>query len=387
MHIRQRELEFLSELIAIDSVNPKVDPTRAGEQAMVDFLAATCDRMGLEVEQHAVEPGRPNLLAHLRVPHARGRLLFVAHTDTVPPGDMPDPFTARVADGRVTGRGAVDDKGPIVATLAALEGLAARRADLGVDVTFAAVIDEEYTSAGAKALASQGPVYAGAVVLEGTNNLPVAAHRGSARLRMQVLGRAAHSSRPDLGINAIAHAAEVIRAIQTGYAASLAGRVHPLAGQPAVSVTRISGGVAGNMIPPECGFTINRRFLPGETQAQVCAELVGIVAELQKTLPDLRIAPLEIEDWDEALDTPPATPIVQAAVSAVRAVQGTGAVTGAPWGSDAPIIAAAGIPCVVMGPGAVAEEGHTIHESIALDEILTAARIFEEMVLHFPRYL
>ena len=387
MPIQQHELELLAELIAIDSVNPMVDRTRAGEQAIVDFLAATCTQMGLAVELQEVAPGRPNLLAHLRVPNPRGRLLFVAHTDTVPPGDMPDPFTARVAAGRVTGRGAVDDKGPMVATLAALERLAMRPAELAVDVTFAAVIDEEYMSAGAKALAGRGPQWDGAVVLEGTHNLPVAAHRGSARLRMRVLGRAAHSSRPDLGINAIAHAAEVIRAIQTGYAEGLRTRVHPLAGQPAVAVTRILGGVTGNMIPPECGFTINRRFLPGETQAQVCAELEALVAELQSHLPDLQIAPLEIEDWDEALDTSPAAPLVQSAVNAVRTVQGHGEITGAPWGSDAPIIAAAGIPCVVMGPGAVAEEGHTIHESIALDEILTAAHIFEELARQFHRYL
>ena len=137
-----------------------------------------------------------------------------------------------------------------------------------------------------------------------------------------------------------------------------------LALREATHTLRMGGGVGCDVssVRPRAA-----RPEPGETQAQVCAELEALVAELQSHLPDLQIAPLEIEDWDEALDTSPAAPLVQSAVNAVRTVQGHGEITGAPWGSDAPIIAAAGIPCVVMGPGAVAEEGHTIHESIALD--------------------
>ncbi len=130
MLINQREGEILSELIAIDSVNPMADPSRPGEQAIVEYLADLCRRIGLEVELHEVAPGRPNLLATLKVPQARGRILFVGHTDTVPAGDMPDPFTAKIVDGRMIGRGAVDDKGCIVSALAAMERLMARRNEL-----------------------------------------------------------------------------------------------------------------------------------------------------------------------------------------------------------------------------------------------------------------
>ncbi len=157
---------------------------------------------------------------------------------------------------------------------------------------FAAVIDEERESAGAKALAAMHLSCDGAVILEGTRLQPVAAHRGSARFRMHLLGRAAHSSRPDLGINAISHAAEVIHALDTTYRAQIAPRHHALAGSPSVAVTRITGGVTGNMIPPACSFTINRRFLPGETQAQIVAELGAVVSELQHSLPDLRTGEL-----------------------------------------------------------------------------------------------
>ena len=383
MLIHQREREILSDLIAIDSVNPMADPTRPGEAALVEYLADLCRRIGLEVELHEVSPGRPNLLAHLKTPNARGRIIFVAHTDTVPAGDMPDPFTAKVENGRLTGRGAVDDKGCIVSALAAMEILMARRDELTVDVTFAAVIDEERESSGAKALAAMQLPYDGAIILEGTKLQAVAAHRGSARFRMHVLGRAAHSSRPDLGINAISHAAAVIHALDTTYRAQIAPRRHPLAGAPSVAVTRITGGVTGNMIPPACSFTINRRFLPGETQAQVLAELDAVVSELQRALPDLRTDELELEDWDEALDTPPATAIAQAALAAVRAVCGSGELMGAPWGSDAPILSKQGIPCVVLGPGDVASEGHTIHESVPLDEVGRAAEIYAEIALRF----
>ncbi len=387
MLINQRERETLTELVGIDSVNPMADPTHRGEQAIVDYLADLCRKLGLEVELHEVAPGRPNLLAHLKARQPRGRIMFVAHTDTVPPGDMPDPFTARVVDGRLIGRGACDDKGCIVSMLAALEQLAARRDELGVDVIFAAVIDEERESAGAKALAAMDLPCDGAVILEGTSLNPVAAHRGSARLRMHVLGRAAHSSRPDLGINAISHAAEIIHYLDTTYREALLSRRHPLAGSPSVAVTRIQGGVTGNMIPPACSFTINRRFLPGETQSTVRAELEAVVSDLQRTFPDLDTAPLEMEDWDEALDTAPDAPIAQVALAAVRAVCASGELVGAPWGSDAPIIANQGVPCVVLGPGSVAEEGHTLHESVPLDEVVTAARIYAEIALRFADFL
>ncbi len=96
---------------------------------------------------------------------------------------------------------------------------------------------------------------------------------------------------------------------------------------------------------------------------------------------------LELEDWDEALDTPPDAAITQAARAAVRAVCGSGDLVGAPWGSDAPIISNQGIPCVVLGPGDVAEEGHTLHESVPLDEVVMAARIYEEIALRFASFL
>jgi acetylornithine deacetylase len=387
MLINQREHEVLSDLIGIDSVNPKADPSRRGEQALVDYLADLCRRIGLEVEYHEVTSGRPNLIAYLKAPQARGRVLYVAHTDTVPPGDMPDPFTARVIDGRMMGRGAVDDKGCIVSMLAALEQLAARRHELTVDVLFAAVIDEESESAGAKALAAMNLACDGAVILEGTSLQPVIAHRGSARLRLRILGRAAHSSRPDLGINAISHAAALIHALDTTYRSQVASRRHPLAGPASVAVTRIAGGVTGNMIPPLCTLTVNRRFIPGETQAMVFEELAAVVSDLQRSIPDFHTGEIELEDWDEALDTPIDAPIAQAALAAVRAVCGSGEVVGAPWGSDAPIISKQGIPCVVLGPGAVAEEGHTMHESVPLEEVVLAARIYAEIALQFAPLL
>lgn len=383
MHIFDRQPQILADLVAIDSVNPVADPAHAGERALAEYLASLCRSIGLEVELHEVQPGRPNLLAHLRVPGAHQHLLFVGHTDTVPPGDMPQPFVPRVADGRLTGRGACDDKGPLVAALAAMEQLVARRHELSVHVTFAALIDEESMSAGAHALAAQQLPAAGAIVLEGTDLQPVIAHRGSARLRLHVLGSAAHSAQPARGLNAIVQAAGVIQHLETVYAPQLAQRSHPLAGSPTLAVTRIQGGVSGNVIPPRCSFTLNRRFLPGETRATLLAELEETLAALRTTQPDLRLEPFEVEDWDEALDTPVGSPLVWAACQAAQTISGKATPVGAPWCSDAPILARTGIPTIVLGPGSVATEGHTRHESIPLDELMLGARLYTELVLAF----
>jgi acetylornithine deacetylase len=387
MRISNRQSQVLSDLIAIDSVNPSADPAHKGERDAAEYLADLCRGIGLDVQMYEVLPERPNLLAHLEVPGARHRVIFVGHTDTVPPGDMTDPFKPRLVEGRMIGRGACDDKGPLVAALAAMERLVMRRQELRVNVTFAAVIDEESTSAGAKALAAMNLPCAGAIVLEGTDLLPVVAHRGSLRLRLHVLGRAAHSAQPHLGVNAVGQMARVIQHLDTIYAPTLAHKQHPLAGPATVAVTRIQGGVSGNVIPPRCSITINRRFLPGETQESIFAELEAVLQDLHHQNPDLQWDPFEVEDWDESLDTPVESPIVRAALQAAAGTLGSAQAMGAAWCSDAPIISRSGIPSVVLGPGSVATEGHTRHESIPLKQVEQCAHIYEDLVLAFAGHL
>src|SRR5262245_15826522 len=122
-----RAKKLLREIIALPSVNPAFLPAndpRAGEHRVVDFLAATAARNGLDLELHEVAPGRSNLLARLAASRkARRRLLLAPHMDTVG-GESPGMFDPRERDGRLHGRGACDTKGSIAAMLSALIELA-----------------------------------------------------------------------------------------------------------------------------------------------------------------------------------------------------------------------------------------------------------------------
>jgi acetylornithine deacetylase len=379
---------LISELVAVDSTNTFFGSGAAGEAALAEFVAGHCHRLGLPVELREALPGRPNVWAHLDAPEARSRLLLNAHLDTVPAGDMPRAFTPRIESGRLYGRGSCDDKGPMAAMLVALERLMARRRELRTSVTFVATIDEEYSGAGMRAVAASGERFDGAVVAEGTDLGPVIAHRGSARLNVRVRGRAAHSSRPELGENAIVRMAEVIAHLDQHYTPALAQRRHPLAGPASAAITLIQGGTGQNVIPAECVITIKRRAIPGETIGSVQAELEAALDELRRQRPDLKIDPAEEDGWGHPLDSPPDSAVAQAALEAVRAVTGRGEFCGAPWGSDAAtLFHGAGVPCVVLGPDSAVLQGHTANESVSLEQVEQSARIYEELALRFGRRL
>jgi acetylornithine deacetylase/succinyl-diaminopimelate desuccinylase-like protein len=268
--------------------------------------------------------------------------------------------------------------------LIALERLIARRSELRASVTFVGTVDEEYSGGGMIAVAESGERFDGCVVGEGTDLCPVIAHRGSTRITVRVRGRSAHSSRPELGDNAIVRMAEVITYLDQNYLPALARRRHPLAGPATAAITLIQGGSGQNVIPAECSILVKRRAVPGETLAGVQAELEAALDALRQARPSLNIAPLEVDGWGEPLETPPDSAVAQAALAAVRAVTGRGEFCGAPWGSDAStLFYRAGVPCVVLGPDSAVLQGHPADESISLAEMEQAAHIYEDLAVRF----
>lgn len=152
----QRITTLLSELVARESVNPTLPGGERGEIAVAEFVSAFCRELGLDVQRQEVFPGRPNIIARLRAPRSEGTLLFEAHTDTVPAGEMVDAFTPRVVDDRLYGRGACDTKGSLAAMLHALEHLVAEADNLPCDVLLLASVSEEDGALGARAFLDLG---------------------------------------------------------------------------------------------------------------------------------------------------------------------------------------------------------------------------------------
>src|SRR3954454_24953433 len=263
---------LLAELVAIDSVNPRLVPGGAGEAEIARFVGGWMEARGLEVDVSDAEPGRPNAVGRARGRGGGRTLLLNAHMDVVGVDGMRDPFRPRAEGNRLYGRGAYDMKAGLAAIMVAAAAAAER--GLAGDVVVAAVCDEEFASAGAQAVARAVTADA-AIVTEPTGEqMAVAvAHKGFTWHEIVVHGRAAHGSRPEDGVDAIARMGHVLAAID-GIASRLAaGEGHPLLGPGSVHASIIDGGRELSTYPERCRLQLERRPLPGEAVEGVEAEL------------------------------------------------------------------------------------------------------------------
>jgi acetylornithine deacetylase/succinyl-diaminopimelate desuccinylase-like protein len=353
--------KLLSDLIALPSVNPAFAPPddrHAGEQRVAEFLAAVAAKAGLDVELRTVLPGRPNLFARLSpAQRAKRRILLAPHLDTVPAASMSQ-FVPRKKSGRLFGRGACDTKGSIAVMLSALIELAARPQRPGdTEIIFAGLIDEENAQAGSRALIADGWKADLAIVGEPTQLRVVTAHTGDLWLQLETRGKSAHASRPELGRNAIQAMAPIVDAIQTRYAAQLRRRRHPLLGTATVNVGMIRGGTQANIVPENCAIVLDRRTLPGETEASVRREISGFLRrqKLRAQFRNLKFAPCL------ALETNPRLPLVRQFFRSTGQTQPAGV----HYFCDAAVLAGGGIPSVVFGPGDIGH-AHSANEWVPL---------------------
>jgi acetylornithine deacetylase len=344
-------VELLTRLVAIDSVNPSLVPGGAGESEIAAFVAGWARDAGLEATVLEGTPGRPSVI--VRAPERRrgGRtLLLCAHLDTVGFGAMDAPLVPRVEGDRLYGRGAYDMKAGLAAAL-----LACR--DAPGDVVVAAVADEEHASLGVQEALRSLHADA-AIVTEPTHRQVVVAHKGFVWSEITVRGRAAHGSRPDEGVDAIVAAGSVLVRLG-GLDAALGLREHPLLGRGSVHASLIEGGSDLATYPATCRLSLERRTLPGESTADVEAEVAALIGDAdgsQRTL--LAREPFAIDPEAEI-------------VSLVREAAGGAELAGAPYWTDAAFIAAAGIPTVLFGPGG--EGAHADVEWVSLSDTTAVA--------------
>ena len=353
-----RTEKLLAELIALPSVNPAFLPAHhpcAGEKQVADFLASVAAKAGLEVELRKVLPGRFNVIARLRPRHkVRRTLLLAPHLDTV--GADGTRFIPQRKNGRLHGRGACDTKGSIAAMLTALGELVKSRPG-ETEIVFAGLIDEEHAQAGSRALAAGGFKADLAIVGEPTRLQVVTAHKGSLWLQLETQGKAAHGATPQLGRNAVHEMSRIVDRLETDYAAWLRKRKHPLLGTGTVNVGLIHGGVQPNIVPDRCAITIDRRTLPGETEAGVRREIAARLRawKLSARISSIKLAPAL------PLETDPQLPLVRHFLRGV----GQARPVGVDFFCDAAVLSAGGIPSVVFGPGDIAQ-AHTADEWISL---------------------
>jgi acetylornithine deacetylase len=326
-------------------------PGGAGEQQIAAFVEQWCVQHGLEVE--VLGGDRPSVIASKRGSGGGKSLLLNGHLDTVGVSGMEAPFEPRVADGRLYGRGAYDMKGALAAILLAV----AEATGLRGDVIVTLVADEELASAGTEAVLDRVRADA-AIVVEPTELRVAIAHRGFVGFELETTGVAAHGSRPDLGVDAIAKMGPVLVALSELGERLQAGPSHPLVGSASLHASLITGGQELSSFPARCVLTGERRTIPGETVEQVEAELRAAAGE----------AALRVIASRDPLTVPENEPFVEL----VGRAAGTGDYVGALFWTDAALIAAAGIPTVLFGPA-----GQGAHAAVEWVDVASLGRVRE----------
>jgi acetylornithine deacetylase len=366
-------IALLADLVAIPSVNPSLVPGASGEAALAEHGAAWMRRHGIDVEIEEVVPGRSNVVGVIESRRPGATLLLCGHLDTVGTDGMDAPFTPETVDGRMYGRGAQDMKAGIAAILHAAARIADRGGLPAGRLVVALVIDEEYASAGADALAARWRADA-AVIAEPTALAIGIAHKGFSAAEIVVRGRAAHGSRPAEGIDAIMKMGAVLAQLDLLGRRVQGGGGHRLLGTGSLHASTIDGGTELSTYPARCRLQVERRMLPGEALTIAADELSTITAELSHDDPQFR-SEVRLLLARPGYELPPThwLPVL------LGEEAGAGGVDvrceGLSYWTDAAILAAAGIPTVLFGP--TGDGLHGPREWVDVESVVTCTRVLE----------
>jgi acetylornithine deacetylase ArgE len=373
-------LATLADLVSINSINLEYEDGRP-EREVAEYFERFFEQRGIETFRQDVMPGRFNVIARLPGQNSARRVVMEAHMDTVSIKGMTiPPFEPAIRNGRLYGRGACDTKGGLAAMMHAVAALKERSLTPPCEVWLAAVVDEEFAFQGVLALCN-GLRADAAIVAEPTDLRAVIASKGVLRWKIRTRGKASHSSKPHLGINAISHMALIIAALDRE-ADALAANVHPLLGPATLNVGVIGGGVQINFVPDWCEIEIDRRLLPGETADSVLAGYARLIEGIKADHPllDAEMEPPMIVD--PALETPPDADVARVARQVLADLGLNGTPAGVPFGSDASKLARHGVPSIIFGPGSI-DRAHAAVEYVECDQVALAASFYSEFISKF----
>jgi len=356
-------VETTQSLVRIPSVNPAYDPASLAEIGMSDWLIAWAKEHGFEHEANEVMPGRSNVIIRLRNGPEHPHLLLNGHTDTVAIAKMTvPPFDAELRDGRIWGRGSADMKGQVACMLHTLLRLREDTAAWKGTVTVGLVVDEEVGFTGIKHLLQNHSGFDFAIVGEPTRLEIVRGCKGCLRFAFRAHGKSAHSSTPEKGASAIIAMAHALVALECFFAEDLSASVHPALGRSTGSVGIVQGGSGINIVPEFCEAKVDVRLVPGQSWEETYAAMKKVVTSIER--PGIHWDFDEPPFWDLPFCWDEDHEFVRSACETMGRTQ-SHVVN---YACDASKIAAAGIPCIVFGPGDIAQ-AHTANESIAVEEL------------------
>jgi len=357
--------------VRIDSRNPTLVPGAPGEGPIAGLVRDLLEELEMEVELAESESGRPSVIGRRRGAGGGRSLMLNGHLDTVGVEGMKRPFEPRIEGGRLHGRGAYDMKGSLAACLAAVKALRDGGFVLAGDLVVAAVADEEVASRGTLAVIERAPTD-GAIVTEPTELAVCLAHKGFAWIEIEVEGRAAHGSRPDLGTDANLALGRILAEV-AGLERELAGRTaHPRVGRPSLHVGTLAGGTGWSTYAARAVAGVERRTIPGETAEGALAEIEACLARspAPRARATARVT-LAREPFEAAEDGP----LVRALARGAREALGHEPErSGVGYWMDAALLGAAGIETAVFGPA-----GAGAHETVEWVDLESVERTAETL--------
>lgn len=367
---------FLQAIIQQRSDYPPGDCREA-----VGVLADKLSEAGVPFELYSREEHQPNLIATLGGDqNERARLMYHAHIDTVPPGEMErwsvDPFGGEIRDSLIYGRGAGDDKGSVAAQAMALVTLARAGLPLAGPLRLVTVSDEEFGGLnGTHWLHGKGLLQTEALVVgEQTNNRVAIAERVACGIDITVYGKSAHGATPWEGENAVLKAARSLVWLQDKLFPQLEARTHPYLPPPSLCICKIAGGLQWGIVPERCVVEMDRRLVPGETREMAMDEIRHLLDEYAAQVEPLRYELYSSGEMAANIDTPPGDPFVVIANQALGSLTGESRpLTGYVQTSDGRWFARDGIPIIIFGPS-VPAVAHAADEHVSIEQLVEATR-------------
>jgi len=381
-HIDAHELiAFLQKLIRANSENPP-----GNEKETAQLLADQLRSFGCDVQLQEVEKDRPNVIGIL-AGKQNDKILFNGHTDTVKVGHTRDwtvdPVGGEIKDGYIYGRGACDMKAGLAAMVFAMKALKQSRVSFKKGILFTGVIDEEVYFKGTKTLIKEDLLQDCKLgfVSEPTSLKIVTRQKGGIEYRARTFGKYAHSGQAFQGENAILRMGKVLGALDS-YNQALSQRMDlPVLRYPTVNVGTIRGGTGVTFVPDRCQIEFDRQVLPGEQIQDVAREIEQIFMDIRKDheiavelIKTQQFNPWQIRQQD---------PVVNRLQRAVEKVTGRPPAFSALNGyCEVELLAEAGIPSVVFGPGADSA-AHAPDERVAIQEVIDAAKVYALLAYEF----
>jgi acetylornithine deacetylase len=373
--------KLTQELIQINSINPSLTPDGKGEAEIAAHVAKELKELGLDVTVSEIAPGRVNVVGTLKGSGGGKSLLLNAHLDTVGVEGMSiDPFGGELKEGRMYGRGAQDMKGSLAAMIAAAKAIVEAGIRLRGDLLITGVADEEHSSLGTEALVKEFKAD-GAIVTEPTDMHICRAHRGFIWFEVETIGRAAHGSRYNEGIDANMRMGRFLAELEKLEQELLHRQPHELAGPPSLHAALIQGGTEISKYAERCKLTIERRTVPGETVEAATAELQEIIDRLAEQDSSFK-ATVKATFWREPFEVESDVEIVRIIDKVLNERLGHHPEhTGQTFWTDAALLAEAGMETVLLGPTGYGL--HSAEEWVEMKSVVDLAHVLAETAIQY----